>query len=168
MIPLTFTSFAYSRFGVQSRFFAMPPKSFTKASGHAGSRSCTYRFDEEAMVKALEPIAQLKKVDWRWDGLHYSRSKRGCGPDREQLSESAPVLKAILHLCPNGFPNLSSLRSVWLQLENRFGILENKTTGLNATVATATDVWKKMAKDVVDMARKQVVGGECRPSTVVG
>ena len=114
------------------------------------------------MVKALEPLAQLKKVDWRWDGLHYSKSKRGCGPDREQLTESAPVLKAILQLCPNGFPNLSSLRSVWLQLESRFNILENRTAGLTSTVSFATDVWKKMTKDVVDMARKQVVGGECR------
>ena len=130
-------------FNLSLFFFAMLPKSFTKATGHAVSRSCTLRFDEEAMVKALEPLAQLKKVDWRWDGLHYSKSKRGCGPDREQLTESAPVLKAILQLCPNGFPNLSSLRSVWLQLESRFNILENRTAGLTSTVSFATDVWKK-------------------------
>ena len=97
---------------------------------HPTKRSCTTRFDEDALKKALRPFAQLKVVDWRWDALHYSKGKRGCGPDKEQLACSEPILKAILGAAPNGFPNLGSLRSVWIALDDEFNVLENKADGV--------------------------------------
>ena len=111
------------------------------------------KFDERALRDQLEPLARTKKVARRWDGLHYSKPVRGLGPDRRMLSLSAPVLKELMKVAPNGFPDLGCLRSVWMALDSEFDILECKARGQFLAAQSACDVWRKMARDCVDMKR---------------
>ena len=111
------------------------------------------KFDQASLKESLAKLAVLHKLDWKWDGSHYPKPVRSLGPDRPGLCASAPVLKEIATVAPNGFPDLACLISVWTALHHEHCILQNLPDTSYFSILRISEIWKKMLKDCLQIKK---------------
>ena len=92
-----------------------------------GSTNCarmkTVKFDVANGVRAFTDLASnTHHPGWEWSGRSYPKMKRSNGPNIDSLNRHSPVLKILIWLAPNGYPDPYKLRDVWVQLHGLFKI----------------------------------------------
>ena len=77
--------------------------------------------------------------------------KRSNGPNMDSLNRHSPVLKILIWLAPNGYPDPYKLRDLLVQLHGLFKILDPRSEGeanlsLGSVAILASDRWRIMCK----------------------
>ena len=90
-----------------------------------GFRMKTVKFDVASGVEAFTDLASnTHHPGWEWNGKSYPKMKRSNGPNMDSLNRHSPVLKILIWLAPNGYPDPYRLRDLLVQLHGLFKILD--------------------------------------------
>ena len=117
----------------------------------------TVEFDIEAAVLLLTELASQKFHSFLWSGRTYPTTKYML-PNQDLLNQHSAVLKILIALASNGYPDGFTLRSLLMRLEDLFKIFEDRRPSGNNNDDThweqmslenrcmlAADQWKKCA-----------------------
>ena len=134
-----------------------------KASlGNLQHRVKTVKFDINHAVTLFHPVASnMHHPSWTWDGRCYPKTKRSHGPNMPSLNEHSAVIKLLLLLAPNGYPDPYKLRDLLTQLHDIYGIFNPRTEAdkylsLPGVAILAADRWRVMCKHCITIVK----GGE--------
>ena len=95
-----------------------------------GFRMKTVKFDVASGVEAFTDLASnTHHPGWEWNGKSYPKMKRSNGPNMDSLNRHSPVLKILIWLAPNGYPDPYKLRDVLVQLHGLFKMLDPRSDG---------------------------------------
>ena len=87
-----------------------------------GFRMKTVKFDVASGVEAFTDLASnTHHPGWEWSGKSYPKMKRSNGPNMDSLNRHSPVLKILIWLAPNGYPDPYKLRDLLVQLHGLVG-----------------------------------------------
>ena len=119
-------------------------------------RSTVHKVDEHRLFYNLSKIAGTE-VPWAWDGSHFGKPNKACGPDHGLLALSVPLLNHLITEASNGFPDARGVSRVLQSLHLRHSIFDGsdliKEKGLSGCCLDAADSWKKMLYELVLMKR---------------
>ena len=119
----------------------------------AASRPLYKVVDGHQLMEAWSPWLKLRQPGWAWGGSEYRRPHRNQAADVGGLELYKRPLLKLLELAPSGFPTHTSMREALLLCDDRFAILALADSSRLERAAVAADVWRKMAKDVYNMAK---------------
>ena len=120
---------------------ARSPRKRGRPKGCLTHREKTVKFDIEAAVCLLRELACQKFHSFLWCGRTYPTTKYMV-PNPEKLNEHSAVLKVLLALASNGYPDGFTLRTTLMRLEECFKIFENRRPSTNNTDDTH---WEQMS-----------------------
>lgn len=107
------------------------------------------------VCEALAPFAVLKTPPFDWEVAGYGKTRRSQGPDRDGLEAYEQLLRVILRAAPSGHPSLGRLRSVWMWLHGKYGLMapdiQSKGVPLCDWAAQAADTVRLMCKHLLDI-----------------
>ena len=118
-----------------------------------GSRSKTVAIDGASLMKRWGPLMELRSPGWDWSGKDYTRPGRNQAADKTGLEKHEKPLALLLETCPNGYPSHTSLRSFFSLADEKHSILSGDPRGRWRSSSEASDIWRKMAKDIVVLSR---------------
>ena len=99
----------------------------------------------------------LRQPGFDWTGADYSRPDRNQAPDRAGLQLYTGPLQKLLAHAPEGFPTHSSLRDVFIKCDEDWKIFGGNSKNRFQAARDASAVWRKMCKDVHDIAKSGVI-----------
>ena len=137
-------------FLVQAHLPAMPPKGVTS---------------EIVPIKALASqwadLLELRDPGFDWVGKSYSRPSRNQGADIEGLQQFAHGLLGLCRIAPAGRPGHASLRAAFQEFDRRHGVLGCEVKHRFRQASEASDIWRKMVRDLVGLKIRKVVFKDC-------
>lgn len=113
------------------------------------------------VVEAWQPFLDKRQPGFKWDGSEYNRPSRNQSVDKEGLEIYMPPLLVLLGLAPTGFPTHSSLRDSFLQVDEKYGILDTSQPRFHSAGKVA-DIWRKMCADIYQMKKSGVFNDRLR------
>ena len=119
------------------------------------TRVRTTRFSIESAIGLFTDTCTKKpSPEWNWDGTAYPKTKRSHGPCLESLDKHSEVLRVMLGISPNGYPDPYVLRDLLVQLQTIFNIFDNpwfkshneERQSWTNRAMLASDKWRIMCK----------------------
>ena len=104
---------------------------------HKQLRTLTDEFDFEAMLKRLQPMADVQTKMFDWHATSYTRKRYSDADCRALLAYSVP-LSDFLTGVARRFPNQVQVRELMIQLHATYKVLDTD----DAALAKLTD-WEK-------------------------
>jgi len=149
---------------------AAPARGRGRPKGSTCPRTKTVKLDVANGVRAFTDLASnTHHPGWEWSGRSYPKMKRSNGPNMDSLNRHSPVLKILIWLAPNGYPDPYKLRDVLVQLHGLFKILDPRHEGeealsLSSVAILAADRWRIMCKHCLMLLK----GKQYIPNDFVG
>ena len=107
---------------------AAPARGRGRPKGITATRIKTIKFDVYRAVDLFTDLASnTHHPMWTWDGRSYPKTKRSHGPNLDSLSGHWPVLKELIALAPNGYPDTYKLRDLFTRLHSIFKIFDPRS-----------------------------------------
>ena len=138
------------------------------------ARSCQMKFDVEALIVLLTPVAKQhvedieagKEPQFSWDCSDMIGCTRGSHPHLESLEIRGLVLQAIALVAPNGYPNYRSLRSVLERVDGKFKIFKKSSKSKFGQISEAADKWRICCKQCLTVKHNESWKGYARLQVV--
>ena len=120
-------------------------------------RPRTMSFGPTVLLEKLTALANLKVVEWQWDGASYEALGRSqTTRSVETLALHLPVLLVLLALAPSGFPAHSCLREGLILCHQKFKIFDEAGKNIGKAANDAAGNWRTTTRHVYDMAKDGV------------